>query len=1050
MQKTFIIESNRQASIQQEHSSFVASKVNTPSFPYITPHRWRTYVENGIKLDQGDVLSVESSQINISGSPNDTIEFLGGLANEGDTPLADNSCALEYAYYINNIQQFNIPLPLFDMQIKVSAKHFFLNSYGAPNLGNFGLYQIATPMWNVEGVSKSTDDPPVYTLLSHAPLNNGPSIINQPNDIRLFVTAKNFSGLREYSASETPNAEEMSTILTTDKLVLNVKQGFITPSSLGNELTDQLNRRLGTADEWSVENIAPNNIGFGSFVDTANTTYKTFPTAQKQSQSDDGFGRIQYYNGVDNYEESDGEKSFWNYMLCGDVKRTLAAREFSFLRSKAIHSIEDEYNPSISTTVLVDGGTDAGPHTFQVNTGEYGAQVIIADMLDSETANVNVANKANRTYSGGPKSEENFPLLKLENGSLITTNIVVNDASIQHIASIFKNLEYVCKEGADIKEQGNQLNTDMLNSVMTADFQVGQRDDANSLFNQNRNIINLVAPQVANRWINNTFSTYELPKSYQIIGDSTPWAGKTAPETLLPNGTKIEHAKRLVNLDGVADMQIPLYTRWEDKFDPQYNPSNRFIKLPDKTQYQFTDLNGNYFNTNKLKAANNALLPHGVAVVAVFLKPFADRKSYINEFIPDDDKYRLIPYLAVISRGDINAGNGGIINDGGKRIPWPMWGEMFGTSPSLSDGMYAKIVTTQPLPGATDSLTGNQIYVPSVHAGADNCSISFDGDFGRFKITGLHTALRAGNGVFQENVEAKDASPSTSDVVASAYAKCAAVSLAKDQDITIPDSKPYLPYDLVVQSENHHFLISAQSGIALMDLYVPPLTQSTALTFNDSFIKLDPFYPLQYNGTLFDKMGFSLEQLKPYYAKSQNQFNRSNYNRFLGYNQDVYNKQNNMLYPVTTNAYIGGSLSLALSSNKNGVAMENLGVPTPNVEAKTNVVSDSLIAANLPTKLAYSYLVVHSDILEQGSTFYGSQKVTTIPAIGYITRNYESADFFFAFANDWSYTIDKPQMLNSFVVDIRLPNGRPAPLGLNSSILFKITKKGNVSLSAAS
>ena len=67
--------------------------------------------------------------------------------------------------------------------------------------------------------------------------------------------------------------------------------------------------------------------------------------------------------------------------------------------------------------------------------------------------------------------------------------------------------------------------------------------------------------------------------------------------------------------------------------------------------------------------------------------------------------------------------------------------------------------------------------------------------------------------------------------------------------------------------------------------------------------------------------------------------------------------------------------------------------------------------------------------------------LSSLPAIGYITRNYSSSDYFFAFENDWKFFNDKRRILNEFSVDIRLPSGRPAPIEDNSSILFKITRK---------
>ena len=148
-----------------------------------------------------------------------------------------------------------------------------------------------------------------------------------------------------------------------------------------------------------------------------------------------------------------------------------------------------------------------------------------------------------------------------------------------------------------------------------------------------------------------------------------------------------------------------------------------------------------------------------------------------------------------------------------------------------------------------------------------------------------------------------------------------------------------------------------------------------------------------------------------------------------------------MVIPFTTNAFISGSTSIDLTTNFSNMPMKNLGGLRDRISVSATAETDSLIAANLPQKLAYSYLVVYSDILETQSTYLGGSYLTTLPAIGLIYRNYDASDYFFSFANDWSFYVDKKRVLNNFTVEIRLPNGLPVPINDNSSILFKVVKK---------
>jgi hypothetical protein len=131
--------------------------------------------------------------------------------------------------------------------------------------------------------------------------------------------------------------------------------------------------------------------------------------------------------------------------------------------------------------------------------------------------------------------------------------------------------------------------------------------------------------------------------------------------------------------------------------------------------------------------------------------------------------------------------------------------------------------------------------------------------------------------------------------------------------------------------------------------------------------------------------------LCPLYGRAQNQFNRGAVNKYLGYGvgTDILKKYNNMVLPVTTNAYISAAITIGMgrlvkaivdpavppalptqtyvyapSENLGGVVgpdndvANNIGMTT-----NTNATSDELIADHLPRKLTGSYLVVYSDII---------------------------------------------------------------------------------------
>ena len=207
-----------------------------------------------------------------------------------------------------------------------------------------------------------------------------------------------------------------------------------------------------------------------------------------------------------------------------------------------------------------------------------------------------------------------------------------------------------------------------------------------------------------------------------------------------------------------------------------------------------------------------------------------------------------------------------------------------------------------------------------------------------------------------------------------------------------------------------------------------------------------------YTNTLFSKLGFDYEQLLPRFGLVQNEFNRSNYNRYLGYGENVNAGfvQSNMVKPFTTNAYISGAEQISFSQMtavvKSGTNTTFEIVPAGNLgtqdfaEASTNAESDILVAAQLPRKLDFPYLVVYTDIVQNPTYYGGPNGHEKLSAIAYITRNYTEGDFFFSFATNWDYVVDKDYVITSITTDIRLPDGSPAPIDENSSVIYKIVK----------
>lgn len=100
-------------------------------------------------------------------------------------------------------------------------------------------------------------------------------------------------------------------------------------------------------------------------------------------------------------------------------------------------------------------------------------------------------------------------------------------------------------------------------------------------------------------------------------------------------------------------------------------------------------------------------------------------------------------------------------------------------------------------------------------------------------------------------------------------------------------------------------------------------------------------------------------------------------------------------------------------------------------------VSTQVRASNLPIKADTSFYTVYSDICQNNYYSQGLKK----QIIGVIPKNYISADFIYGFASTYRQPITFPKKLRSVTTEIRLPNGKLAPIDPKSSIIYKVTRK---------
>jgi len=363
-----------------------------------------------------------------------------------------------------------------------------------------------------------------------------------------------------------------------------------------------------------------------------------------------------------------------------------------------------------------------------------------------------------------------------------------------------------------------------------------------------------------------------------------------------------------------------------------------------------------------------------------------------------------------------------------------------------------------------------QAYYPYINIGAQDPLIDFDSGQSKFALKQLHTPTTKGNGLFQRpNFPINTSDPEATVILVNpkSSAICRLYStgeLGFSPGQVFPKDPAHGYYDtldrnVIIYNEVKAKILgkptrSAQAGIGLY---------SIAALFNtgkpvelEGSVTLDILNTDLYASTMFDKMGFLFEQLQPVYGRTDNMFNRLNYNNYLGFgdNINIQQKFNNMVKPFTTNAFVDGTISFALSKllartfeaedinntpiyelapsfNLGGMASANEGV--------TNGTSDALVADRLAKKLAYPYLVCYTNIITNNLYYGGPEGNSELPAIAYITRNYSEGDFFF-YTGNLVHTADSNYVISQIITDLRLPDGRPAPISANSSVIYRIEK----------
>ncbi len=1049
--KTIIIESNRNIAYRAENAEISTAEFIGSVEQKDSNNRWQTYIPDGLQINTGDQINLEASMINSIGGGDEVMEFTGNTNNQyGGQVISDRSVGLRLNYYISNRYQFNFNFPKSTCQVNYMANTpdyggpaFFNNKAGATSVDDFNVWEKNYPFQCLEGFSTDvTATPRVYTpadpSLKPSYMKPPPELYN-PSDNRLWIGAEQFRG-PYYAGDDVPtDLYQWSPFFS--QVILTVPEGFNTPASVGEVLTSQLHARQGNAVSWDVTQYPPSQFNIdattGAITDQitpaiTDSTYLTFPTStgkpfyQRQQGKWNGAFNGEKSNGTavpegTNFQPSQGQEAFYNFIMTNKPEYYRGmTNAYAKLQQRPAGTLSDLSSDNYNNFTIHSGPNSGINERFVVNTnygvGVLGNNVCLLDKLPHQQGEfVYYDTKQKKNV------QVDADALNLIQGNGITTNIFFNGENLESIAGY---IQYAFQVEDDSTNQ-DRKNRQFLKSH-TIPFYFGRIDDQQSLGAGGRLVQLTATGQTIDPVAENSYYPQE-----NTLADGTT----VTVSTMLGRGEGwVEHLHSvyainfdpgIYNAENAMNNSIPglgnLYPHNAESKFMTAHPTGDLSKLKDIWK-----------SLNFTKIISIGLSP---LVVPVFYKDQATATASKTGPNAYD-----VPFCCFI------------YDNGNHNMPLPAEGEFCMFDTSLSACQLSIIATTQkkqasglyPQPSTANGglNTRPEQYMPYCYAGASDSLINFDSGYSKFTLSQFHTPVKTGNGSYQNPTEPPNDNPEQ-DILS--------VNEQEAHMTSIDNENKPVPYTDQIAVPIKQPVISAQAGIAIEFIYL--FLNTGKPVSEESSIQIEYYNQDYYVGSLLDKLGFTYEQVCPFYGQSQCQFNRGNYNKYLGNGQNINVKDKflNMVKPFTTNAYISSAEQIALTqqlaitktANNNTI---DIVVPSGKLggtilkQATTNAVSDLLIGINMPRKLSYPYLVVYTDIIRNAIYYGGPNGHERLNAIAYITRNYAEGDFFYSFTTNWTYTADTDYVITSITTDIRLPDGTPAPIDNNSSVIYKVVK----------
>jgi len=116
----------------------------------------------------------------------------------------------------------------------------------------------------------------------------------------------------------------------------------------------------------------------------------------------------------------------------------------------------------------------------------------------------------------------------------------------------------------------------------------------------------------------------------------------------------------------------------------------------------------------------------------------------------------------------------------------------------------------------------------------------------------------------------------------------------------------------------------------------------------------------------------------------------------------------------------------------------------------TQVKGQPLRALEIPTRTLRPYYTIRSDIVGQARYFGSSDSSIPLPVVAIVEKVSQSGDFFNLTQSNLQFTITQPMMLTDITTSIHDPDGSYSQVSPNSAVLYQIQRKVNADMNVVS